>query len=81
MVTYSVPPYPGPFPKIRRVKASKPIPTVTIGRYCSHEGCRRAAHHARWMGTFWICFCDEHWGSTINLDFSKIPSPTKGTQP
>jgi hypothetical protein len=41
----------------------KDVPTVTIMKHCSHEGCRKVAVVAEKIADFWVTKCLEHYRS------------------
>lgn len=38
------------------------VPTVSILKHCSHNGCRRVAIIAEKVSDFWVTRCSEHRG-------------------
>jgi hypothetical protein len=38
----------------------KEVPTITIMKHCSHDGCRKVAVVAEKVADFWVTKCLEH---------------------
>jgi hypothetical protein len=59
----------------------KAVPTITIMKHCSHDGCRRVAVIAEKVSDFWVTKCEEHLAKlTLGADSMKRLEKVHGSR-